>query len=67
LHKQKDTEDKWLTYEAILQDCHFEYPSPFPDEPMEEVEQACRKYLDEFTNGYRMEKFYLKHRGVHTK
>lgn len=58
--KRRDTDTfEWDTYEAILDNVHFEYPSPFKDEPKAEVEKACRQYLDTFTNGYEMRDFYL--------
>ena len=55
---------EWDTYEAILDNVYFEYPSPFPDEPIGEVEEKCREYLDRFTNGYTMREFYLKKKGL---
>ena len=61
--RQKDTKDKWRAYEAHLTDVYFDWPEPFPDATKEESETACRVYLDTFTNGYTMTKFYLKRNG----
>jgi hypothetical protein len=61
LTRSKGTNNnKWRTYEALLTDVLFEWPEPFADETKEESEKACRAYLDTFTNGYTMCKFYLK-------
>jgi hypothetical protein len=50
---------KWVSYEAILNDVHFEWPVPHVIETKEEAEKTCREYLDRITNGYKLESFYL--------
>lgn len=59
MKQQKDTSSTWNTYEAILDNVHFEWDDHLR-EGAEVSKQDCIQYLDTNFPAYKMRKFYLK-------
>jgi len=56
-------EQKWKTYEAIIKDAVFEWPSPLP-ETTKESQLKCIEYLDQLFTEYTVKDFYLRGKEV---